>query len=405
MLFYLKVTVYKTLVKFTKTLFVFLAQPKPTVYVGENATEKLCASMAQFGMQRVLIVTDEVLVKLGVAEKVEKALIKSGLEVFIFDGVTPDPTYTVVENTVATLNANNCDSILALGGGSAIDAAKVAALCATNPDKTPKSLGGFFKAKHAGLPFFAIPTTAGTGSEATIAAVISDPVSHAKTPVVDLKVVPIAAALDPTIMAGMPPHITAATGMDALTHAIEAYIGKAATKETDRYALAAVKMIFKYLPRAYDNGQDMEAREAMALASFYAGLAFTRTGVGYVHAIAHNFGGHYGTPHGLANAIVLPYILEFYQDSASERMAEMATATGIGQQLVGNEALTGKFIEQIKTLNNQMAIPSTLAVLKESDIKGIAKAARKEAHFDYTYPVPKYFDQRGCETIIRKMLP
>ncbi|WP_199611440.1 iron-containing alcohol dehydrogenase [Flocculibacter collagenilyticus] len=413
----IKVMFYKGLTKLTKFIFTFVAIPKPTVFVGDKSTEQLCNMVAQFNLKRTLIVTDNILEELGLVAKVESALNEAGVNAVVYNGVTPDPTFTIVDETVSLLSQHNCDNIIALGGGSAIDAAKVAALCATNPNRDAKKLGGFFKAKHRGLPLFAIPTTAGTGSEVTIAAVVSDPITHAKAPVVDTKVVPLAAALDPTIMIGLPSPITAATGMDALTHAIESFLGKFATAETDSYALAAVTMIFNYLPRAYKNGEDIEAREAMALASFYAGLAFTQASVGYVHAIAHNFGAKYGTPHGLANAIVLPYILDYYQQDCNERLAMLSLTINpikesipVSAQLQSltqaeKEVLAQQFINDVKQLNASMNIPKQLDALKEQDIRLIAKAALKEAHLQYTYPVPKYMDITTCESIIHQMLP
>ena len=228
----------------------------------------------------------------------------------VFDDVTPDAPIPVIERGIERYRTAGCDAIVAFGGGSVMDAAKAIGLAAAN-HKHPRELVGYFSGRHAPPPIYAVPTTAGTGSEVTVAAVISDPEHHRKLVIADTRIVPRMAALDPCLMTGLPPAITAATGMDALTHAVEAYIGHWGTAFSDRMALSAVGMIYKNLPLAFADGQDLAAREKMALASTYAGLAFTRANVGNVHAIAHQLGGLYHTPHGLANAIMLAPVLRF----------------------------------------------------------------------------------------------
>lgn len=282
-----------------------------------------------------------------------------------------------------------------------MDAAKVIAARMTN-DVPIGKLVGVLKVRTAPVAIFTVPTTAGTGSETTIAAVVSDPVTNQKTPVIDPKLVPIAAALDPELMTGLPPHITAATGMDALTHAVESYISRHAAPDTDVYALSAIKMIMKHLPVAYEDGNNLAAREAMALASFYAGAAFTKANLGYVHAIAHQFGAFYHTPHGLANAIVLPKVLDYSLPAAQSRLAELAVATGLGHQSEDDTALAKKFVASVKELNAQIGIPVTLDKLKKEDIPAIVKGALKEAH--YLYPVPRYMDNKQCTDMVTGML-
>jgi alcohol dehydrogenase len=255
------------------------------------------------------------------------------------------------------------------------------------------------------LPLFAIPTTAGTGSEVTVAAVVTDPVKHSKSAVIDPKLVPLAAALDPALMKGLPPPITAATGMDALTHAIEAHINRWPHAETPLHCTSAVRMIFANLPRACANGGDLEAREAMALASFYAGLAFTKAYVGYVHAFSHKVGGMYGVPHGLANAIILPYVLDYVKDAplAERRLAELAVAIGAGTAAESSNALAQRFVERVRELNRTVGIPESLAPLKPGDVTGVARAAMIEAHRDY--PVPKNMRLAEAEGLLRRLLP
>jgi alcohol dehydrogenase class IV len=310
----------------------------------------------------------------------------------------------VLEAGHAAVRAHGSDALLAVGGGSVIDAAKVIGAMAVT-GKSPRKLIGMLKVSKPMLPLFAIPTTAGTGSEVTVAAVVTDPVKHEKSAVIDPKLVPSAAALDPLLMRGMPKHITAATGMDALTHAIEAYLNRWPHAETAFHCRGAVRMIFKYLPRACADGQDMEAREAMALASFYAGLAFTKAYVGYVHAFSHKIGGMYGVPHGLGNAITLPYVLEFLVDSPSARkhLAELAVEIGAGQTGDDETVLAQRFVDRVRELNSLVGIPTRMDSLQRNDVPVIARAAMIEAHRDY--PVPKNMRLVEAEALLARMLP
>ncbi|WP_229527665.1 iron-containing alcohol dehydrogenase [Planctobacterium marinum] len=399
--FAVRVLLYKFVMVMLKLVTVFIPAPKPTIYSGAGSSLKLCESLNYMGVNRLLIVTDEMLVKLGLLEPIEQRLKALNIEFVVFDKVVPDPGYQIVEAGVDLGVTHKCDAVLGFGGGSSLDAAKIIAARLTNPVPI-KKLVGVLKVKVAPVPIFTIPTTAGTGSETTIAAVVSDPDTNQKTPVIDPKLVPVAAALDPVLMTGLPPQITAATGMDALTHAVESYISRHAAPDTDVYALSAVKMIMKYLPVAYKDGNNLEAREAMALASFYAGAAFTKANLGYVHAIAHQFGAFYHTPHGLANAIVLPKVLDYSLPAATERLAQLAVATGLGDHSEAEPVLAQKFVDSVKALNQQIGIPSTLDKLKQEDIPAIAKGALKEAH--YLYPVPRYMNNKQCQAMVSAML-
>jgi alcohol dehydrogenase len=378
-------------------------QPRPLLLAGPGSSSRLCHTIAEFGFKRVTIITDAVLVRLGVVAPIRDALEKCGVVVAIFDGIEPDPTYRVIENGHKAVQAHGSDSVLAVGGGSSIDAAKVIAAMATT-NKPPKKLLGFFKLSKPMLPLFVIPTTAGTGSEVTIAAVISDPDTHSKAAVIDPRLVPTAAALDPVLMTGMPKPITAATGMDALTHAVEAYTNRWPNAETGFYSRSAVRMIFANLPRAYANGDDLDAREAMAIASCYAGLAFTKAYVGYVHAFSHALGGRYGTPHGLGNAITMPYVLDYVKEApwAQERLAELAIAIGAGQPSEPKTLLASRFIERVRELSREVGIPERLDALKAADIPAIAKAAMIEAHRDY--PVPRDMTFDDAQALLGRML-
>lgn len=399
--FSVQVMGFKNMQKVLKTVVKTLPFPKPTLFNGPGSALDLCDAIAQMDIKRLLIVTDAMLVKIGLLKKILERLEHNGVSVVVYDGVEPDPTYDHVEQGLALLKQHDCEAVLAVGGGSSIDAAKVIAARATN-DKPVRKLAGMFKVFTPVLPIYAIPTTAGTGSEVTVAAVVSDPVTHEKTPVMDPKMVPLMAALDGELMLGLPPHITAATGMDALTHAVEAYISANAIPETDACALAATRLIMQNLPIVMKDGKNLQARQAMALASYYAGLAFTKAGVGYVHAIAHNFGAHYSTPHGLANAIVLPHVLDFSKDMVIDRLAKLAEVSGLQKGRESNEALAQKFIDHVRALKKDFGIPATLDALKADDIPEIARAALKEAHF--TYAVPKYMDQSTCEALISQMV-
>ncbi len=384
----------------SKQVFKLIPDRIPLTLLGPGCSADLCASIAQLGVGKLLIVTDAVLVKLGLVAKITEALDKQGVRWCIYDGVEPDPTFEQVEAGLAMLRREGCEAVLAIGGGSPMDAAKVIAAAATN-DKPLRKLAGLFKVRKTPFPLFAIPTTAGTGSEVTLAAVVSDSVTHAKQFVVDSKLLPVMAALDPLLMVGLPAPVTAATGMDALTHAVESYLAVTSSPATERYATAAIKLIFANLPRACSDGSDIEARKAMAMASYYAGIAFTRTSVGYVHAIAHTFGAYYRTPHGLANAIVLPHVLDFSVVVASGRVAQLGRLLGL--QASGEAAQARAFIDAVRDLMARIGIAPTLDALKVCDIPGIAKQAVAEGHMNY--PVPRYMTEADCEELITRMLP
>ena len=404
MMFELRMLAYRFLKMFMKPVVKLVPQPRPVVFVGPDSAPRLCRLIGEFGFRRVLIVTDAVLVKLGLVAPLRHALVSQGVEVALFDSILPDPTYPVVRQGHAAAVAHRSDAILAVGGGSSIDAAKVIAAMVTS-GKTPEKLLGFFRLTKPMLSLFVVPTTAGTGSEVTVAAMLTDPVRHEKAAVVDPRIVPAAAALDAKLMQGMPPHITAATGMDALTHAVEAYLNVWPNAETAYHSISAVRMIFANLPRAHANGGDLEAREAMALASFYGGLAFTKAYVGYVHAFSHKIGGTYGVPHGQANAITLPYVLDFIKDApyAEARLAELALAIGAGEPGESQSGLAQRFVERVRELNRQVGIPERMAELRSSDVPMIARAAMIEANRDY--PVPKVMKLGEAEALLRRMQP
>jgi len=380
----------------------FIPIPQPTLLVGPGASVRLGEAVAGFGHTKILIVTDAVLAKLGLLKGLTDALTEGGTEYVVFDEITPDAPIPLIERGIATFKEHGCDAIVAVGGGSSIDSAKAIAMAVANP-KPIRSLAGYFKGRRNPITLYAVPTTAGTGSEVTVAAVVADPEHEDKVVIVDPRLVPRMAALDPALMTGLPPHITAATGIDALTHAIEAFIGNWATPYTDGLALTAVGLIFANLRTCYRDGKNLAAREKMALASTYAGMAFTRANVGYVHAIAHQFGGKYHTPHGLANAIMLPLVLRYSAPAVMDKLAQLAIRAKLGGEGERTETLAERFLDAVEQLNEDLGIPTHLAALREEDIPALAKAACHEAHVGY--PVPRYMTQQVCEQLIRSVLP
>lgn len=376
--------------------FMMKPQPKPLVFLGPGSSAQLSQAIGRFGFRKILLVTDKPLRDLGVLDPTIAALQQAGVETTIYDGVQPDPTEQVVDDGISAYSQGGCDSVLAFGGGSSIDAAKVIALGAANNCKAADCIGAG-KCDLPAAPLFAIPTTAGTGSEATFIAVISNNETHAKGGVIDPCLIPKAAALDPEIMRGLPPHITAATGMDALTHAIESYIGKWETADTNYYGLAACRLVFDNLAEACSNGDNLEAREAMALASFYGGQAITNALVGYVHAISHNLGAKYGIPHGLGNALVLPHVLELLQEDAADKLADIAVHCGMGERSEGASALAGKLVQRVWALNDEIGIPRTSDLIRTEDIDELAEAALTEGG---SYPSPRFLTGAECRQVI-----
>ncbi|MFN0187031.1 MAG: iron-containing alcohol dehydrogenase [Aquabacterium sp.] len=381
----------------------FLPIPQPTLLVGPGSSSRLGQAVAGFGHRKILIVTDKIISKLGLLKSLTDALQAGGAAYVVFDEITPDAPIPLIERGIEFYREHDCDAIVAFGGGSSMDASKAIAISIANPKKTLRSLAGYFKGLRTPVPIYAVPTTAGTGSEVTVAAVIADPDRQSKLVIVDTRMVPKMAALDPELMTGLPPGVTSATGIDALTHAVEAFVGQWATPYTDGMALSAVGLIFENLRTAFTTGTDLAAREKMSLASTYAGIAFTRANVGYVHAIAHQFGGRYHTPHGLANAIVLPHVLRFSAPAIPDRLAQLAVRAGLGTADEDEDTLAEKFLAGVEAMNRELGITTHLAALRESDIPALARAACKEAHTGY--PVPRYMTLAQCEAMIRSLLP
>ncbi len=389
----------KAQVAATKPVFAVVQKPTPICYIGAGKVKEVGKMLKAEKITKALIMTDGVLFELGLLNNMLEAIKAEGIEAVIFNEVKPDPTFGIVEKALKVCMDNKCQAVVAFGGGSVLDSSKAVAAAATNGGN-PRALEGLLKVKKEALPFIAIPTTAGTGSEVTLAAVISDDVTHKKTTIVSPKVVPNVAVLDPEITTGLPKHITSSTAMDALTHALEAYTNTYATEETDRYALKAINLICNNIETAYNEPTNLEAREALLVGSFYAGMAFTRTYVGYVHAFSHNLGGAYGIPHGLGNAVLLPHVMETYKTACKERFANLAEFLDIASE--GSQvAKADAFIKYLFELNKKLELPERLEKFPKDGIPKILEAGFKECHG--TYPVPYYYSKAEATALLNKV--
>lgn len=351
----------------------------------------------------VLLVTSEGSRKRGQLAPVEELLREKEIPFAVYDKTKPNPTEENVEEALALYQKTSCDTLIALGGGSAIDCAKGVGGRVAYPKKRLCRLAGVMRVLRPIPTLIAIPTTAGTGSETTLAAVITGEEEHRKYALMSFPLIPHYALMDEALTRTMPPPLTATTGMDALTHAVEAYIGKATTKKTRRLAEEAVGLILKNLEIAYRDGENKKAREAMLLASYKAGVAFSVSYVGYVHALAHALGGAYDTPHGLANAVLLPHVLTAYGKSAHKKLCRLAVATGLCSPKAIPAEGAAVFLTAIKELNGRLGIPATLEALREEDIPRLAFLAAKEAN--PLYPVPRLMEKEELERVYRKIAP
>ncbi len=395
----MKVFYYKIRAIAVKLLLRLLPRNPSVVYAGRGSSLELCRQMSLLGHQKALLVTDSFLDGSGLLDAIKDTLRQNQLEFTVFDGVMPDPEFEQVQAGEALLRKEHCDAVLAVGGGSVLDAAKMIALLHRNPGDLA-FFDGIQKAKNPGLPVFAVPTTAGTGSETTPASVITDSKTHRKVAVADGKLVPHFVALDAELTRTMPAHITAATGMDALTHAVESYLSKAATATTREMAAGATRAILEHLPRAWRDGDDMESREAMLTAAFHAGVAFGRTSVGYAHAVAHQLGRVCGTPHGEANAMVLPEVLRAYGECVHGPLAALARQTGLEAQ--DDSAAANALIDRITELRDELQMPTRPVGLESDDIPAMVKAAESEA--GDIYPVPRYLSRKEIQHIVEGLL-
>ena len=346
-------------------------------------------------LQRVLVVTDPGILRGGIADRLLTVLENNGGDYTLYADTRPNPTVQNVEQALALYRKHNCQGLIAIGGGSSMDCAKAVGARIARPRTPLGMLKGTLRILHKLPPLIAIPATAGTGSEATLAAVITDSETKHKYVMNDFVLIPRYAVLDASLTASLPPHLTATTGMDALTHAVEAYIGRSTTRYTREEALAATRLVFQNVERAYRDGQNMEARDNMLTAAYRAGVAFTRSYVGYVHAIAHSLGGQYNIPHGLANAVILPYLLEAYGECIQKKLHDLGIAAGVCTPEQSDADAAATFIRAIRELNARMGIPSQLEGIHPEDIPTMATHAEKEAN--PLYPVPRLMTQAELE--------
>ncbi len=362
---------------------------------------KLNNVLKKENIKSVLIVTDKGIMSNGLVAPVEDVLKKNNIKYIIFDKTQPNPTVKNVEEALELYKRNNCNCLIAIGGGSSMDCAKALGAKVAYPKKTVGQMKGILRVLRKLPTLIAIPTTAGTGSEVTLASIITDSEKQHKYALMSFPLIPHYAVLDASLTYSLPPHLTSTTGMDALTHAVEAYIGRSTSKETRKLALGATTLIFENIEIAYADGKNHQARENMLHAAYKAGVAFSKSYVGYIHAVAHSLGGQYGTPHGLANAVIMPYVLETYGKSVYKKLHKLGSVAGICDRKDSYEIGAKKFIEAIKKLNKDMGIPDKLKDIRKEDISIMAKHAEKEAN--PLYPVPKLMTRKELENFYYKV--
>lgn len=361
----------------------------PQVISGDGCVRDIAPHLQSAGLSRVLVVTDPGLMSLGLLGPMLDSFQAQGIAYALYDKTVANPTIPNVEEALALYHAQHCQGVVAFGGGSPMDCAKGVCARVARPKKPVQKMRGLMKILRKTPPLYAVPTTAGTGSETTLAAVVTDPSTREKYAINDPSLIPDVAVLDPLLTLGLPPHITSTTGMDALTHAVEAYIGRSNTKGTRQAARTATTLVFENLHTAYAHGDDHQARRNMQQAAFEAGVAFTRAYVGNVHAIAHTLGGFYGVPHGLANAVILPHVLAYYGETAHKPLAALGLLVGVSKAGDTQKAQAEAFIQAIRALNASMEIPETIEGIREEDIPAMVANAFREAN--PLYPVPMVF--------------
>ena len=360
-----------------------------------DSIDKIPSVLDETGKHSALMITDKSLRGAGVTASLEDLMKKSTVRFTVYDGVRPNPTVENVNEALEIYRREHCDCLIAFGGGSSIDCAKALGARIAHPRRSMNSLKGDLRVFRRLPTLIAIPTTAGTGSEVTVTAVITDTEKHHKYTMNSFPLIPHYAVLDPEVTRTLPPHLTATTGMDALTHAVEAYIGRSTSKETRRLSCEAVRLVFENVERAYRDGNDLEARRNMLTAAYKAGIAFSKSYVGYVHAVAHSLGGQYNVPHGLANSVMLPIFLEAYGDVIHKKLHELAVAAGIASEDESHAAAAERFIRTIREMNRRMGIPEHISGIKADDIPAMAKHADREGN--PLYPVPVLMDAAELE--------
>lgn len=394
---------YRIYQKVLKFAAYFLGIKEPKTISGIDSIKKIPELLKKYNLKQPLVVTDNGLHSLGLVNPLLDEISKSGLNYGYFYEVNANPTILNVENGLSIYKMVGCDSIIAVGGGSALDCAKMIGARASNPNKSVEKMKGLLHVRKA-LPFLvAVPTTAGTGSETTLAAVIVNEKTHHKYAINDPHLIPKYAVFDPKLLMNLPGKITSTTGMDALTHSVEAFIGHSNTRKTKKAAVESIKLIQQYLVKSYADGHNLEFREKMQHASFLAGVAFTRAYVGYVHALAHALGGKYNVPHGLANAIILPYVLEAFGKKAHKKLAILCDELSLCEKTENIETKAAYFIKWIRSLNKSMLIPEKFDIeYNETDVNEMVEHAFKEGN--PLYPVPREFSREDFKNIYKKVL-
>lgn len=377
----------------------FLPYRKPAII---GSVKEIPDVLDENNIETVLVVTDSSIMKLGLLDRLESALHEAGIDYHIYDKTVANPTTDNVAEALGMYRRNRCHAIIGFGGGSSMDCAKAVGARIARPKTKLSRMEGILKVRKKLPLLIAVPTTAGTGSETTIAAVITDSKTRHKYAINDFPLIPRYAVLDPKITMSLPPSVTATTGMDALTHAVEAYIGNSTTRETRKDALLAVKLIFRNLDKAYEDGGNLEARRKMLNAAYFAGCAFTKSYVGYVHAVAHSLGGEYNVAHGLANAVILPIVLEKYGSTINRKLHKLAIAAGIADRSTPSDEAADLFIEEIKNMQERFGIGTKIPELREKDIKKLSSYANKEAN--PLYPVPVLMNSKELSEIYYELL-
>lgn len=371
---------------------------EPVQYRGPGAIGRIPDILALRKLSNVMVVTDRQLMSIGLPGKMLTLLKTSGIRYTLFDDVEPNPSVNTVETLRKCYLDNNCQGFIAFGGGSVIDAAKAAGARIAKPKKSLEQMGGFLRVLAKIPPIIAVPTTAGTGSENTIVAVVTDSVTHHKYALSDLSLIPYAAVLDPELTVGLPPSITAATGMDALTHAVESYLCLFVSQKCRRYSEEAVRIVFENIDKAYADGTDLHAREQMLSAAYTAGAAFTRSGLNYIHPVAHTLSGLYKEAHGRANAVILPRVLRYYGKPVHKKLASLAACAGLPVSGMSDADASSAFIEAILRLNRTLGLPDGFDYIRDEDIPQICSWAISEAN--PFYPVPIIYGKEEIADIV-----
>ena len=381
--------------------FMYLAPIRQAkVIQGAGSVLRIPEMLKKDGKKKVMVVTTPGFIRRGSLKTLFETFEKNGVNYAVYSEVQPDPTTDCIEEALALYKREKCEAIVAVGGGSVIDCSKALGARVVRPNKSLLQMQGLLKVLKKIPDIYAVPTTAGTGSEATAGAVITDAKSHFKFTILDLCLVPQYAILDPQLTCPLPASITGVTGMDALTHAVEAYTNCFCSPSTGKVSKEAVKLIYENLQKAYENGDDIEARGNMLLASYYAGVAINSNFIGYVHAVAHGIGGLYGVTHGKANAVILPHMLEAFGERSYKKLARLAEVVGFSGR--DDEEQAKLFIASIRSLNENLGIPSKIEELQEKDFEELANRAVKEGN--PTYPVPVIWEKKDFLCFLGKIV-